>query len=285
MFLRNICRSQFVGLKGSDLETEIVERREAMLDHETLTISRSGRVGVVTFNRPKVLNAFDTRMCMEIISVCNEISSDDSIHVVIFTGSGHAFVAGADISAMQPMTPAGALEFLKKVIAATKAIENLEIPTIAAINGFAFGGGNELAMSFDIRIASEEAKFGQQEVNYGIAPGGGATQRLARLVGYGRAMEMILTGEPIDAQEAYRIGLVNKVVSANSLMDECLRIANRLSQKSKAALAQAKSAVKASRSLDMDRGLEFEIQCSALLWSTQEQKQLMKAFLDKQKKE
>ncbi len=253
------------------------------MSYDTLNLTRSGKIGIATFSRPKVLNAFDTKMCLEIIAVCSEISSDDNIHVVVFTGSGRAFVAGADISEMQPKTPIEALEFLKKVIAATKAIENLEIPTLAAINGFAFGGGNEIAMSFDIRIASEEAKFGQQEVNYGIAPGGGATQRLSRLVGYGRAMEIILTGEPIDAQEAYRIGLVNKVVPASHLMDECLKIAQKLSQKSKAALAQAKSAVKASRSIDMDRGLEFEIQCNSLLWSTQEQKQLMKEFLEKQK--
>jgi enoyl-CoA hydratase len=253
------------------------------MSYETLNLIRSGKIGIVTFNRPKVLNAFDTKMCLEIRAVCSEISSDDNIHVVVFTGSGRAFIAGADISEMQAKTPIEALEFLKKVIAATKAVEDLEIPTIAAINGFAFGGGNEIAMSFDIRIASEEAKFGQQEVNYGIAPGGGATQRLARLVGYGRAMEIILTGEPIDAQEAYRIGLVNKVVPDDKLMDECLRIAQKLSQKSKAALAQAKSAVKASRSMDIDSGLEFEIRGNALLWSTKEQKQLMEQFLEKQR--
>ncbi len=252
------------------------------MNYATLTLQRKDTIGLITFSRPQLLNAFDTEMCKEIIAVCKEISEDESIDVVIFTGSGRAFVAGADISAMQPMNPLQALQFLKYVMAATKAIEDLEIPTIGAINGFAFGGGNELAMSFDLRIASEDAKFGQQEVNHGIAPGGGATQRLSRLVGYGRAMEIILTGDVIDAREAYRIGLVNKVVRPASLMDECLKMAGKLSQKSRAALAQAKSAVKASRSVDIDRGLEFEIQCTSLLWSTEEQKRLMKAFLDKQ---
>jgi enoyl-CoA hydratase len=253
------------------------------MDYETLNLTRSGKIGIVTFNRPEVLNAQNTGMCREIVSVCAEIGADADINVAIFTGLGRAFIAGADISEMQSLNSLEALQFLKHFIAATKAIENMEIPTIAAINGFAFGGGNEIAMSFDIRIASEEAKFGQQEVNYGIAPGGGATQRLARLVGYGRAMEIILTGESIDAREAYRIGLVNRVVPADKLMDGCLRIAQRLSEKSRAALAQAKSAVKASRSMDIDRGLEFEIQGNALLWSTKEQKQLMKQFLEKQR--
>jgi enoyl-CoA hydratase len=253
------------------------------MDYETLNLTRSGKIGIVTFNRPEVLNAQNTKMCREIVAVCAEIGADDDINVAIFTGLGRAFIAGADISEMQSLNSLEALKFLNHFIAATKAIENMEIPTMAAINGFAFGGGNEIAMSFDIRIASEEAKFGQQEVNYGIGPGGGATQRLARLVGYGRAMEIILTGESIDAREAYRIGLVNRVVPADKLMDECLRIAQKLSQKSKAALAQAKSAVKASRSMDIDRGLEFEIRGNALLWSTKEQKQLMKQFLEKQR--
>ena len=139
-----------------------------------------------------------------------------------------------------------------------------------------------MAISCDIRIASEDAKFGQQEVNFGIIPAGGGTQRLTRLVGYGKAMELILTGEVIDAQEACRLGLVNRIVSADALMGECMKLAGALSRKSRPALAQAKAAVKASRSLDLEKGLEFEINCASLLWGTEEQKQLMKAFVEKQ---
>ena len=253
------------------------------MNDETLTLTKEGRIGVVTFTRPKVLNAFDGQMCKEIVAVCRETDKDDSIRVVIFTGSGRAFIAGADISYMQPLDPMQAMGFMKEVYSATKGIEDLEIPTIAAVNGFCFGGGNELAMSCDIRIAAEEAKFGQQEVNFGIAPGGGATQRLTKLVGYGRAMELVLTGQVIDAQEAYRIGLVNSVFPGDSLMDECMKLAEALSLKSRFSLSQAKMAVKASRSMDLEKGLEFEIQCTSLLWATEEQKQLMKAFLEKQR--
>ncbi|MFC1919251.1 enoyl-CoA hydratase/isomerase family protein [Chloroflexota bacterium] len=252
------------------------------MSYETLALAKDGKIGIVSFTRPKVLNAFDTLMCQEISTVCHEIACDADIRAVIFTGSGRAFVAGADIAHVYPLDSMQGLEFLKWVHRATKGIEDLEIPTIAAVNGFCFGGGNELAISCDIRIASENAKFGQQEINWGLAPGGGATQRLTRLVGYGRAMEIILTGDAIDVHEAYRIGLVNKIVPADSLMDECLKFAQALSLKSRASLSQAKASVKASRSLDLEHGLEFEFRGTSLLWSTKEQKELMGAFVEKQ---
>jgi enoyl-CoA hydratase len=249
------------------------------LNYRTLVLQSKGSIGLVTFSRPQVLNALNMEMCDEIVDVCTEINKNQDIKAAIFTGSGRAFISGADISEMQAKSPIEALTFLKHVIAATRAIEQVDVPSIGAINGFAFGGGNEISMSFDIRIASENAKFAQQEINLGIGPGGGATQRLPRLVGYGRAMEIILTGDVIDAQEAYRIGLVNRVTRPNLLMDDCYTLANQLALKSKAAVIQTKAALRASRSVDFEHGLDFEIECDSLLWSTPEQKELMQMFL------
>ena len=254
------------------------------MEYRTLDVQINDRIAVVTFNRPAVLNAMDADMCREIASACAGIDADKNIRVAVFTGSGRAFIAGADIAYMQPLDAREAIDFLRLFQSATKGIEDLEVPTIAAVNGFCFGGGNELAISCDLRIASEDAKFGQQEINLGIMPASGGTQRLTRLLGYGRAMEFILTGDVIDAQTAERYGLVNRVVPADSLMDEAMKLAASLSRKSRDALIQAKGAVKASRSMDLEKGLEFELLSGALLWATEDQKTLMKAFVEKQKK-
>ena len=251
--------------------------------YETLVCRIEDNIAIVTFNQPKTLNALNTKMCLEIVQVCSRLAEDDNVRVAIFTGSGKSFVAGADLAEMQPMNTVEAMAFLYKVKAAFTAIDALPQPTIAAVNGFAFGGGNELALACDMRIASESAQFGQQEINMGIIPGGGGTQRLPRLVGFAKSMELALTGDAIDAQEAYRIGLANRLVPAESLMDETMVLAQKLAKKPKIALTQAKEAVKASRELSLASGLEFEIRSCALLWSPEDQKEGMKAFLERRK--
>lgn len=258
-------------------------REVIQMPFRTLSCEKEENIAVVTFNRHKVLNALNTDMCQEIVEICGQLAADDSVRVVIFTGSGRAFVAGADIDHMQSMTSAQALDFLNKVKAAIKAIEGLPQPTIAAINGFAFGGGEELCLGCDLRIASEKAQFAQQEINLGIIPGGGGTQRLPRLVGICKAMELVLTGDVIEAEEAYRIGLVNRLVATDSIVDEVKNLALKLAQKPSIALRQAKAAINASRSMNLESGLDFEIQACALLWSTEDQKEGMKAFLEKRK--
>ncbi|MFC1944928.1 enoyl-CoA hydratase/isomerase family protein [Chloroflexota bacterium] len=251
------------------------------MEYKTLYWEKEEGIATVTFNRPEALNAMNTDMCLDIVAVCSELAADPDVRVVILTGGGRAFIAGADIAYMQPLTSAQALDFLNTFKAAIKAIEGLPQPTIAAVNGFAFGGGNELCLGCDIRLASEKAKFGQQEINLGIIPGGGGSQRLPRLVGWGRAMEMALSGEAINAEEAYRIGLANRVFPHDSLLDEAKKLARLLASKPKVALRQAKAVINASKSLDMESGLDYEIQCCALLWSTDDQKEGMKAFLEK----
>ena len=255
--------------------------KEVKIQYANLIVSIADKVATVTFNRPGVLNATNSAMCKDIASACGELNANEDVKVVIFTGVGRAFIAGADVSEMQPLDSVGAIQFLGRFREATGAIENMDKPSIAAVNGYAFGGGNEIALACDIRIAADGASFGQQEINLGVIPGAGATQRLPRLVGYGQAMEMILSGSPINAQEAYRIGMVNRVVPGSDLTSECLRLAQTIAQKGKFALSQAKKAVRASRSLNLQSGLDFELQCSSLTWSTDDQKRLMKEFLEK----
>src|ERR671936_1909834 len=194
------------------------------MPYETVIYEHKGRIGYVTLNRPNILNAQSPEMFDELAQVFTEIKYDSEVGVVVITGAGdRAFCAGADINFLKTlaqMTPMAAKAFVEKNRRAFGTIEHLGKPVIAAVNGFALGGGCELAMACHIRIASENARFGQPEVKLGIAPGYGGTQRLPRLVGKGVAMQLILTGEMIDAQEAYRIGLVNKVVPAAELLNE-----------------------------------------------------------------
>ncbi|GAB4303376.1 MAG: enoyl-CoA hydratase-related protein [Desulfuromonadia bacterium] len=209
------------------------------------------------------------------------MESDDSVRVVIVTGGGKAFVAGAEISLMERMTPREARELALAAHQAFERMERSSTPYIAAVNGYALGGGCELAMACDIRIASENARFGQPEVNPGIILGFGGTQRLPRLVGTGRALEMILTGAMIDAREAERIGLVNRVTTTEGLMDEARRLARRIAGGGRIALSLAKGLVRNALETDLARGCDHEAALFGFLFSTEDQREGMTAFWEK----
>jgi enoyl-CoA hydratase len=253
--------------------------------YETLLFEKRERVGIITINRPDKRNALNIKTREEGATLLDELRNDASINVVVITGAGDkAFIAGADIAEF-----AGRTAMMQRDVMTARslftAIDTFPKPIIAMINGYCLGGGCELALACDIRIASETASFGQPEINLGIIPGGGGTQRLTRLVGEGKAMEMILTGEIIDAKSAYQIGLVNHVFPPDVLQAKTMEIANRIAEKSPIALGLAKEAVKlASRSL-LDEGLRREVDLFALCFSTEDKNEGVSAFLEKRKPE
>jgi len=238
-------------------------------------------IRLLTINKPQSLNALDSEVLRELGSVVAETAADESIRVLIITGEGRAFVAGADISEMVSKDPMQGLAFGKSGAEVFRAIEQLPIPVIAAVNGFALGGGCELAMACDLRIASTKAKFGQPEVGLGIIPGFSGTQRLPRLVGPAKAKELVYTGEVIRADEALRIGLVNKVVEPEALMDEALALAEKIAAQAPVAVQLAKKAIDTGLQADIDTGIAIENDLFALCFSTRDQKVRMEAFLNK----
>lgn len=243
-----------------------------------------GQIGVITINRPKSLNALNSETLAELKALTKEIAGRKDVRVVIVTGSGEkAFVAGADISEMVNGTPAEGRAMCQLAHEAFAELENMPQVTIAAVNGYALGGGCELSMACDIRIAADNAKFGQPEVNLGILPGFGGTQRLPRLVGKGRAKEMIFTTAQIDAQEAYRIGLANKVVPKAELMDACKSMADVILNKASYAVSLAKSSINTGLDVDLASGCKFEADLFGLAFSTADKKEGMTAFLEKRK--
>jgi enoyl-CoA hydratase len=251
--------------------------------YETLLLERAGRVTIVKINRPDKRNALNIKTREEGASVLEELRSDDSVGVVVFTGAGDkAFVAGADIAEFSGRTAITQREVMMGRSLFT-AIDTFPKPVIAMINGYCLGGGCELALACDIRIASESASFGQPEINLGIIPGGGGTQRLTRLVGEGKAMELILTGEIIDAKTAFAIGLVNQVVPADQLQAKTMEIANRIADKSPIALRLAKEAVKLASRSNLDEGLRREVDLFALCFSSEDKNEGVSAFLEKRK--
>ncbi|GHV35425.1 short-chain-enoyl-CoA hydratase [Synergistales bacterium] len=247
-----------------------------------LLMEVENEIAVVTINRPKSLNALNSETLAELNQCFCEIETRKDIKVVILTGSGEkSFVAGADISEMVNATAAEGRTMGLLAYNAFGKLENMPQVTIAAVNGFALGGGCEISMACDIRIASENAKFGQPEVGLGTLPGFGGTQRLPRLVGKGRAKELIFTCDMIDAQEAYRIGLANKVVPLAELIDYCKKMAAKIISKGSYAISLAKSAINTGLDVDLSSGLKLEAGLFGLSFATADKKEGMSAFLEK----
>nr|WP_246105632.1 short-chain-enoyl-CoA hydratase [Sporomusa termitida] len=255
-----------------------------MSGYENLLSEVQEGIAVVTINRPKALNALNAATVYELDRLFDELAQNDAVKVVIVTGSGEkSFVAGADITEMRNYSAVEGRNWGKLAQAVFSKIENLSKPVIAAVNGFALGGGCELAMACDIRIASEKAKFGQPEVSLGIPPGFGGTQRLPRLVGKGRAKELLFTGDMIDAAEAYRIGLVNKVVAPAELLDTTKALAQKIMFRGQIAVQVCKAAVNEGLDVDLDSGIAYEAEVFGLCFATSDQKEGMAAFVEKRK--
>ena len=238
-------------------------------------------IAVAKINRPKALNALNTEVLKELGEVVNDVKVNQDIKVLIITGEGRAFVAGADIAEMKDMTAEEAKKFSNLGNKVFRGIETLDIPVIAAVNGFALGGGCELAMSCDIRIASEKAKFGQPEVGLGITPGFGGTQRLARLVGNAKAKELIFTADIIRADEAEKIGLVNKLVKPEELEKTSLEMAEKIASKGRTAVKHSKESINKGSETDIETAISIEESLFGLCFSTEDQEEGMAAFLEK----
>lgn len=251
---------------------------------ETILVEYTGHVATITINRPKALNALSTLVLTEMNEALNEVEANQDVYALVITGAGDkSFVAGADIAEMKDKSVEEAAtygEFGNKVF---RRIETLRFPVIAAINGFALGGGCELAMSCDIRVASENAVFGQPEVGLGITPGFGGTQRLARLVGAGVAKEMIFGARNIKADRAYAIGLVNSVVPAEDLMASVMKMANGIAKNAPIAVAYAKKAINDGLQTDIDGGIAIEVREFSNCFATEDQTYGMTCFLEKAK--
>lgn len=255
-----------------------------MSAYENLLFESVDGIGLVTINRPKALNALNAATIHELDRMFAELAQDDAVQVVILTGSGDkSFVAGADITEMQCMSAMEGRNWSKLAQAVFNKIENLPKPVIAAINGYALGGGCEICMACDIRIASEKAKFGQPEVSLGIPPGFGGTQRLPRLIGKGRAKELLFTGDMIDAAEAYRIGLANRVVSPEALISAAKEMAQKIMSRAPLAVQVCKAAVNEGLDTDLETGVAYEAEVFGLCFATEDQKEGMSAFVNKRK--
>lgn len=255
------------------------------MKYETILFEKEGEIAVVTLNRPNRLNALSFRLKDELGAIFDEIERDEDIKVVILTGGKKAFSAGADIkerSTMETTQPQAYFNQLKSHAFYTK-IENFEKPVIAAISGVAVGGGCELAMVCDLRIASETARFGLPEVNIGVIPAAGGTQRLPRLIGVTRAKELLYTGDFIDAQEAFRIGLVNRVVPVENLMDETKALAQKLAAKPPLSIKYLKRAINIGTQLDLSSALDYEAHIAAMLTCSEDRKEGFAAFVEKRK--
>ncbi len=250
---------------------------------EFVSYKQDGYIGIVTINRPDALNALNSQVLDELRKTFNSIDKDKT-RVVLLTGEGDkAFVAGADVAEMVNLNPYEGEKFSKKGNDLFRKIEMFPIPTIAVINGFALGGGCELALSCDIRLCSENAVFAQPEVTLGITPGFGGTQRLSRVIGLGKTKEMIFTGGFIKAKEALEIGLVNHVYPFEELMEKALKMATKISKNAPIAISKSKKAINDGLDVDMNRALIIEERAFALCFETEDQKEGMKAFLEKRK--
>jgi enoyl-CoA hydratase len=254
------------------------------MSYQSLKLEFNNKNAIVIINRPDKLNALNSTVISELENCFSELKNNEEVYAVILTGSGDkAFVAGADISELSNLNMIAAKEYSEKGQSLFNSIENFNKPVIAAVNGFALGGGCELALSCHIRLASDNAKFGQPEVNLGLIPGFGGTQRLTRLINSGRAVELILTGDIIDAAEALKLGLVNKVYPLNELMLKANELADKIGSKSQYAVKQALKAINFCDEVSESEGLNFEASLFSLCCGTDDFKEGTSAFLEKRK--
>jgi enoyl-CoA hydratase len=254
-----------------------------MSNYQYILVDRDERVGIVTLNRPKELNALNVTLVSELAQALEEFDRDDEIRCMIITGAGDkAFAAGADIKEMSGKSP---IDMLMGGFEAWLRIRRIHKPLIAAVGGYAFGGGCELAMHCDMIVASENARFGQPEINLGIIPGAGGTQRLARTIGKYRTMEMVLTGTPFTAQEMAAHGLVNRVVPKGEHLTEAVKLAKEVATRAPIAVRLAKEAVLAAFETSLQEGLEIERKNFFLLFATEDMREGMRAFIEKRKAE
>jgi len=254
------------------------------MGYKNLIVEVADKVAVVRINRPPV-NAMNAEVALELERAMHGLNDDAEVRVVIITGEGKAFVAGADIAAMSKFNSLQAREFGKLGCRVLSYIENMEEPVIAAVNGYALGGGCEIAMACDIRIASSKALFGQPELKLGLIPGWAGTQRMSRILGIGKAKELIFTGESIDAQEAFRIGLVNRVVPPEELLSEAQGFARKMLEMGPTALKLAKTVINRGLDSNFTTASSYESEAFGVCFSTPEAKEGMQAFLEKRKPE
>lgn len=245
--------------------------------YESIIFEKEDNIATITFNRPEARNAVNNTVRAEFAAAIAEVEADDEIRVMILTGNGKAFASGVDIKEFSQTTPYHAHNLTRL----GDMVANLGKPAIAAVNGYSLGGGNEIAMGCDIIVASEKAKFGQPEINIGIIPGGGGTQRLPRLIGVCRAKELIFTGDIITAEKAYDLGLINRVVPADQLMEATKEIAKKIAVKSLAALKLAKSAINHGMQTNLETGLKYEYELYSLSLSLEDKEEGVNAFLEK----
>lgn len=254
------------------------------MTYNNILFTVEGGIATITFNRPKAMNAMNHETMAELLDAARACKNDENVKVLILTGAGEkAFVAGADISQMQNLKPAEALSFMELGNETLRLIETMAKPSIAAVNGYALGGGAEISMACDVRFASENAVFGQPEITIGMIPGWGGTQRLPRLIGMGRAKELIMSGTSVDAKRAYEIGLVNRVCPPDQLLAEARKFAGKLMSLPGFALKMIKHSVNFGYDLSLDNAIRLEVECCAQCFSTDDQKEGMKAFLEKRK--
>ncbi len=254
-----------------------------MAEYETIKVENHGKVALLTINRPDKLNALNSTVHTEGVAALDAMRSDDEVRVLVITGEGQkSFIAGADISAFADKTPVSQRNtFYERSL--FNAVDSFPKPVIAMVNGFCLGGGNEVALACDLRVCSPNAKFSQPEINLGIIPGGGGTQRLTRLIGEGRAMEVMLTGDMIDAETAFKFGLVNHVYEADELEAKTMELAASIAEKAPIALQLVKEAVKFASRSNLDEGLRREVDLFAICFSTEDKEEGVSAFLEKRK--
>lgn len=255
------------------------------MQEQKIIIQKENHVATITIKEPKTLNALNSNLLQELDKAFDSLMNDKEVRVIILTGADRSFVAGANIQEMAAMNYDEAKVFGAKGASVFRKIETCPQPVIAAVNGFALGGGCELALACDMRVASDKAKFGQPEVGLGITPGFSGTQRLARLVGFAKAKELIFTGKVITADEALAIGLVNQVADPELLMEEVRAMASAIAKQAPIAVQKSKEAINNGWDMDIDKGIDYEVELFAQCFRTEDQKNGMNAFLKKEKVE